>query len=332
MRSMALALVLSTGAVLTPTHVTTVHLPGHRLRCQDISYVYHGVYYMSDASNRRVDRIAVRTGQALSPLGNGLFSGPAGCRQFDFSREGPQGLFAQNHTLWVGDGSSVLRAFDLRTGQLLASVSTGGQFRADEIAGNHQAVLVTNPDDSSPFLTLVSQSTKQILRKIVLPGVTSYEQPQWNPITQQWFVNVFSQTGSPDGAVAVLARNGDLVRMIPTPGCNPGGLALNLRDRTMALGCDFGQASLIMSWDGTVLHALPDAAGTDEVWPVRGFFLFGSFQSGACVVVSRDGITVASVPSAHGGIGFHACAGAWLGHTLRAFVPGLPGVAIWDLN
>ena len=311
----------------------TVTLPGKPLRCVDLSYITpdHQWYLLADASNRRIDRIRVRdltAGPPIRPPASHRFTGCGQARKDIFDFEGPQGLFVQGGLLYAGNGDSSVLVFTWPGGRFIRAIGTGGTKRADELAGNGQAVLVTNPDESSPFLSLIGQSSLRIIRRITIPGATALEQPAWNPVLHRWMVAVFSVAGQQDGEVAVLTPGGHLARVIPTPGCNPSGLALNLRGGTMALGCDFGQPSLIVAWQGIPVNTLAPASGVDEVAPGNGVFYFGSFESGACVLVSWGGLPFASLPAAAKGVGFHACNG--VGHVHgTVFVPGLPGVAIW---
>jgi hypothetical protein len=289
--------------------------------CVDLSMVSGGVYYVSDASNRQVTRMRLGSGQLLRPLGAGLFTGPAGCEQFDFAHEGPQGLLVLRGDLWAGNGDSTVKVLDLASGRLEASISTGGTARADEMATNGSTVLVTNPDDPAPFLTLIDAHSYQVVRHLTIPGAVSLEQPV--SLGGRWFVSVPATSSRPGGEIAVLAADGTLERTIPVGDCGPGGLAAGAG--LLAVGCSPGQPSLLLRPDGTVARALPTVSGVDEVWfdPTRRVFDFGNFTGQGCQVVTMAGTLLGSIP---GGLGFHACA-SWAGRWVLP-VTGA-GVQIW---
>lgn len=302
------------------TTITGRGVPPAGQWCVDISYYDNALrrYYLSDASNRRIDVVDARTNRLLPPIGAGDFSGPAGCLSFDFSQEGPQGIVTDSlGQLWAGNGDSVIHVYRARSGRPVATVNTGGTRRADELAYDRRdgLVIATNPDEAldggTPFVTLINARTHKVVRRFHIRGATALEQPQWNRRDGLFYLSVPTTTSLPGGEVAVINPHlrHPVVRVIPAGDCQPGGLSIDARAQVMALGCGT-DAAVMNIWDGSMTR-IPQINGTDEVWFARsrsdhGRFYFGDYTGSGLGVTTADGTFLMNIPVS--GAGFHAAA------------------------
>jgi DNA-binding beta-propeller fold protein YncE len=108
---------------------------------------------------------------------------------------GPNGIVVvhDRDELWVGDGNSSVKVIDLRTDSIVASISTGGANRADEIAYDQKdkLILIANDADAPPFATLIDTQTRTVVGKIRLDDATNgVEQPVWDPATHLFYMSI----------------------------------------------------------------------------------------------------------------------------------------------
>lgn len=89
---------------------------------------------------------------------------------------GPNGTLIAGHQLWAGDYPSTIRVFDLSVSisspPEIAAIDTGGTLRANEMDYDPKdhIVLVTNSNDTPPFVNLVSTKTLTITKQVVFDG------------------------------------------------------------------------------------------------------------------------------------------------------------------
>jgi hypothetical protein len=316
------------------TTITGPGVPPAGQWCVDISYYDKALrrYYLSDASNRRIDVVDARKNRLLPPIGAGDFTGPAGCLSFDFSQEGPQGIITDSlGQLWAGNGDSRVHVYNARTGRPLAVVNTGGTRRADELAYDRRdkLLIVTNPDESldggTPFVTLISAVRHRVVTRFEVPGALTIEQPAWNPRDGKFYMSVPATGRLPGGEVAVISPKARKVTATyPAGDCGPGGLAIDVRAQVMAIGC--GTTAALMNLCDGEMTRIPQISGADEVWFSRHRFYFGSYAKPSLGVVTANGRFVANIPVS--GAGFHAAAA---GHR-EVFIPesGLGIVVLRD--
>lgn len=282
----------------------------------DISWVdpQTQTYYLADHTNNGVDAINAKTDAFEGLIGAGDFSGTgANSTSSQKSVCGPFGVAGPNGVLvlhvggvtqlWVGNGvtssspTSTVKVFDLSTpssGTLAASISTGGQCRADELAYDpvDHVVIIANDADSPPFLSLISVNANpandKVLGKIPFTNaIDGIEQSAWNPANGMFYVNIPqipTTNGSWMGEVAVInPRTMKVTQTFPVPACSPAGLAINVKRQQMLLGCS-GDAiggdtvngvtysgnpavSYIMSArNGRIVSRFSQVGGSDEVW------------------------------------------------------------------
>ncbi|HEU5443336.1 MAG TPA: hypothetical protein VFU61_05890 [Steroidobacteraceae bacterium] len=318
--------------------IGAIQVPGAALESFDIGFVNDGgVYALADRSNGGLDFIDSATGRFL-----GRASGFVGYSAAGGSDEsGPNGVVAVGRDeFWAGDGNSTVKAVDLRTRKVIASISTGGKKRADELAydpRDHLVIAVNNADDP-PFVSFISTRTRKVVGRLELRRASDgAEQPVWNPASGLVYLSIPSlDRVEAHGAVAVIdPRTYRLVKLMPVEACMPAGLALGPHD-DLLLGCSddavaagFPARSFVMSAaTGRIVASLPQVGGSDEVWsdPKAGrYYLAAAANTGGPVlgvVDSRSNRWIGNWPT-----GPHAHSVAADPATGKVFVPIAAGSA-----
>jgi DNA-binding beta-propeller fold protein YncE len=296
----AMATLIVCGSVWAGSYtlVTLIAIPGVPLASFDISWVdpTTHTYYLADRSNAGVDIISTKDQTFVKRIEG--FVGFKGKNEVS----GPDGLVLvpDRHELWVGDGDSTVKVVDLQAGAVVATIPTGGTKRADELDYDptHHIVLIANPDEDPPFVTLISTATRTVLGKIVFSEATDgIEQPVWEPATQRFYQAVPETKTNPGGAIAVI----DPVAMkvtheIPLTLCFPHGLAVGPNDE-MVVGCSKGKDArsiIINVRTGAVVATLSDVGGSDQVWYNPGdqrYYLAARANPGGPVLGIIDALT-----------------------------------------
>jgi DNA-binding beta-propeller fold protein YncE len=329
----ALLLVLTTGAGAQAVRpVAVIDIPGASLESFDISWVdaTTQTYYLADRSNAGVDVIDAKAHTFVKRIGG--FVGFRG--KNDVS--GPAGvvLVPERHELWVGDGDSTVKVVDLQAGTVVATISTGGSKRADELDYDpvDQLIVVTNPDDDPAFITFISTQTRTVLGTLAFPDATDgIEQPVWDPGTQRFYQAVPETKAHPGGAVAVVdPRARTVTALYPVTSCQPHGLAVGPTEELL-LGCSAGKdaRSIILNVrTGTVVSTLTEVGGSDQVWYNPGdqrYYLAARENPGGPVLGVIDARThrwLTNIPTAK-----NAHSVAVNAVTNEAFVPLTPNPA-----
>jgi DNA-binding beta-propeller fold protein YncE len=317
--------------------IGTLQVPGQPLASFDIGFVNaSGVYALSDRSNAGLDFFQAASGRFLGRAGG--FKGYSKAAGTD--EAGPNGVVAVGRDeFWAGDGDSTVKAVDLRTKQVIASIPTGGKKRADELTYDpreHLIIAVNNADDP-PFVSFISTRTRKVLGRIVLKRASDgAEQPLWNPASGLVYLSIPSLDGNKArGAIAVInPRTRHLIKLMPVAKCMPAGLALGPHDHLL-LGCSddavaagFPARSLVMSAaSGKLIGSLP-VGGSDEVWSdlkAGRYYLAAVANTGGPVLGVADSRTnrwIGNLPT-----GPHAHSVAADSATGRVFVPIAAGSA-----
>ena len=257
-----------------------------------------GVYALSDRSNGALDFFDAASGRFL-----GRATGFVGySKSAGFDAAGPNGVVAVGRSeFWAGDGDSTVKAVDVRTRKVIASISTGGRKRADEIAydpRDHLVIAVNNADDP-PFVSFISTRTRRLVGRLELKRASDgAEQPVWNPASGLVYLSIPSLDGvKSKGAVAVIdPRTRKLLQLMPVAKCMPAGLALGPRDELL-VGCSddgisagFPARSFVMSAaTGRIVARLPQVGGSDEVWsdPKAGRYYLAAVANTGGPVLGR---------------------------------------------
>jgi hypothetical protein len=157
--------------------ITTILVPGFG-NGFDISWVDSeaGRYYLTDRGNAtatppvppRIDVIDTRRLKLLAPIpthaaGNGVVA-------IRTSHDGDDSDEGANE-LWVGDSKSNVEVIDLASRSIVADIFTGGTGRADELAYDPRdhIVIVANDQDTPPFVTFISTTTRTVLGSLAYP-------------------------------------------------------------------------------------------------------------------------------------------------------------------
>jgi hypothetical protein len=228
---------------------TVINPPGGgKFTSFDISFVdtTRNLYILGDRTNAGVQVVNTITNQIIMTAGAGLFTGNTG----NNNTSGPDGVMTVpiRNEIWAGDGDSSLKFLSLATGGLIAQVSTGGQFRVDEMCFDsfHNIGFVANNADSPPFITAVSLRTHAIIGQIFFDGTLQngggvgvnatdgVEQCQFNPRDGKIYVSVPEVAGPGDnsapGAVARITPLTLQIEAVVTAGfgdCSgPQGMAI----------------------------------------------------------------------------------------------------------
>ena len=283
--------------------IGTLPVPGQPLTSFDIGFVNaDGVYALADRSNGGLDFFDAASGRFL-----GRATGFRGHSAAGNDVSGPNGVVAVGrHEFWAGDGHSTVKAVDLRTKKIIASIATGGKKRADELAydpRDHLLIAVNNADDP-PFVTFIDTRTHDVVGRLQLEHASDgAEQPLWNPASGLIYLSIPELDGiASHGAVAVIdPRTRSLVKLMPVAKCMPAGLALGPHDELL-LGCSddaikagFPARSFVMNAaTGRVVASLPKVGGSDEVWsdPAAGrYYLAAVANTGGPVLGVVDSTT-----------------------------------------
>ena len=206
--------------------VTAIAIPGNPLQSFDISWVNpdRAEYYLADRANSGVDIIDTRHKVFKKTIGGfvGIKLNKAGTA-VDNNHSGPDGVVSRGKCLYVGDGDSTLKVIDLNKGKIVATRSTGGTTRLDEMAltDDGDFLLAANNAEDPPYATLfrifddddcdsLDTGTKISVDSSVIPGGfgLSLEQPAWDPKTQRFYTSIPVIADNPTGS-----------------GCNYGQLA-----------------------------------------------------------------------------------------------------------
>jgi len=187
----------------------------------DISFVdpLLNIYILADRTGNAIDVIDTTTNTLILQAGKGVFRGSTG----NNDTSGPDGVLIVNHReIWAGDGDSTMKVLSLSTGQLLASISSGGANRVDEMCHDpvHGIVLAANnAEDPFPFVTFFSVRGKTALKRITFDGTNNapiatngIEQCQWSPRTGLFYITVPEINGPGKGP--------------PNANQTPGGVAV----------------------------------------------------------------------------------------------------------
>jgi len=262
-----------------------------------------GNIFIADRSNASVDIFSGSNTPDLTFLGRtpAIFTGQTG----NNSTSGADGVLTVTTggvtTLYAGDGNSTLKVFNVTTTATTASatlaqapISTGGQFRVDEMAFSplSSQVLAANNADLPAFGSLFSTTNgghppvALIGAQIKISGQPvdgGLEQPAWNPQTSvnggaSFWISVPTLTaaaGNP-GGVAQIGTNGQVLATkdfqnlpgISSGGCSPAGLAVALNGN-MLVGCNIaGTQAILLDKNGNLLNIVGAGTlgGTDEIW------------------------------------------------------------------
>jgi hypothetical protein len=262
----------------------------------DISFVDPKIhtYVLGDRTSNAVDVVNTHD-LTLTQIGKGLFTGATG----NNNTSGPDGvIIIHSSEVWAGDGNSTVKVFDLSTGTLKHTISTGGTDRADEecFDAADNLVMVANNADSPPFGSIISATDYTVKSKTKFTWSTNgAEQCSWSPRTGKFYITI-------PGVVTPDNGTGEVDQIEPSTGavlnrwpidptkCNtPQGMAVGPGHQIM-VGCNDASGLsptsgiIIDDRDGSIIATIPNESGPDEVYYNEGdgqYFLARSSASGS---------------------------------------------------
>jgi DNA-binding beta-propeller fold protein YncE len=294
----------------TTVKLAKIPIPGKPLRVFDISWVdsASGHYYLADRSNAAIDVIDETNNSVISQIGG--FVGFRGSNDIS----GPDGVVTtfSNRELWAGDGDSTVKVIDLTAGKVVATISTGGKNRADEMSFDPKdnILMVANNADDPPFGTMISVSTRSVLGTITFSDSTNgAEQSQYDPATGMFYISIPATNASPGGEIDVISPSSKtIVAKYALNNCGPNGLALGPGNQLLA-GCgNPHRAVVIDKTNGAVLGDFSNVGGADEVWYNPGdnryYLAETAFQNLGVI----DAGSLTSLGEVQSGVGAHSVA------------------------
>lgn len=276
----ALAFVMATTATALahetpPMYQQIALIPVSGLNSFDISFVERSsqTYYLADRSNKGVDFFDAATNTFETRVTG--FVGPSTSND----TAGPNGIVVlpDRHELWAGDGDSTVKVIDLGSRTIVATIPTGGENRADELAYDRRdkILLVANDAEKVPFVSFIDTRTRMVVGTVKFPDATNgLEQPVWDPATRLFYLSVPQLGDDPrNGGIAVLdPRARSLVHTFPVTDCEPAGLALGPKQHLL-LGCSGdgitgwqAQVQVMNARNGHIVKVITQVGGADQVW------------------------------------------------------------------
>jgi DNA-binding beta-propeller fold protein YncE len=315
-------------------------VPGNPLHF-DISWVDQETerYFLAEAGNGSVDVFDAENNLFLGRIGG--FHGAAApndpCGRIDGM--GPSGVMVTpNNNLWATDAHGTVKVFDLSNAQPpfhltpIATISTGAQCRADELAFDPKdhLVIVGNPAETPPFATLISSNPPyNLVGQIPFPGAGGLEQSLWDSQLHggRFLVNV-PGTGNSGMVAAIDPTTIAVETTYATPGCAGSGLALGPFQHLL-VGCSSGPELILNALNGHILSTIAEISSADEVWYNSGDGRFYAASNNAAnpVLGVIDAETTTFLQALPSGPGAHSVSA--FRETNHIFVPiGIPTVTI----
>lgn len=289
--------------------IDKIAIPGKPLKAWDIAWVDSpsAKYYLADRTNAAVDVVDETTDRVIAQIG-----GFVGAKKSS-DTSGPDGVVVtfSNRELWAGDGDSTVKVIDLTTNTIVATISTGGKFRADEMTYDPKdnVVVAANNADDPPFASIISVASRKVLKKIEFANSTNgAEQPVYDAQTGMVYLSVPATQASPGGEMAVIDPVGmSVVASYPLNNCGPNGAALGPGNQLLA-GCgNAGRSVIIDKTNGAVLADFTTVGGSDEVWfnPGDNRYYLADSAAQNLGVIDAGSLTGWNVQS---GVGAHSVA------------------------
>jgi hypothetical protein len=219
----------------------------------DQGIAINGAYYQTDRDNGLVQIVDLHSGITAGQLSN--FSGRVtllidGVNKTSNDYGGPNGLayIPERSELYIGDGFGKVQVHNLFTRQRIASISTGGQYRCDELAysSKYGIVMVTNGAEDIPFVSFIDITTQKVVRKYIfnvtgLIPTNGLEGPSYDSYNDLFYQAIPETDGQPNGIIGVFSPiNYTLIRTIVQPPCNAHA-AIPITADTVALCCSADQ-------------------------------------------------------------------------------------------
>jgi hypothetical protein len=291
--------------------LSTVTVPGTPAAnwCYDGATVDDGTYYLSDDDNKAIDVIHDGNHPAIAlPIGKGTFTGPGGCRSYNYDVQGPNGVVVAHDQIFVANGDSSVLVYSTG-GKFITKIPTQGHLRADEMTyDQHDGwVIVANGAErdfskkDAPFLSFLStkkgKNDDRVVKKLSFPHAAGLEQPMWDPSNGKLYVAVTASDKNKGGEVDEIDPATLKITPIATPDCGDAGLAIATRT-IMAVGCGNGK-QIVLNMQTHHITRVPVTA-VDIVAATDHFLYYASYgsltQAPQLAVVDLQGHLVQTIP------------------------------------
>jgi len=322
--------------------IAVMDVPGNKLDNFDIGYVDSNAsrYYLADRSNAAIDIFDTQKRTFIGRVGGFVGIKTVNGRAAN-NISGPNGvaLDADKHQLWVGDGDSTVKVIDVaaKPAKLVATISTGGKGRADELTVDTKdgLVLVGNNADKPTFVSLISTKPDHaVMAKIEMPDATDgIDQPTYVPEMGLFYasVPVWKQEKNHGGLAVIDPTTLKFVKLIPLDDCMPAG-SFHGPGTKMIVGCSAGSATrtpgmmpatlIVDVKTEKVIKIIREVGGEDEVWynPAAHRYYTGSRdQPGGAVLGVIDADNDSWIENVPSGLNGHSVAAD--AKTQMIFVP-----------
>jgi DNA-binding beta-propeller fold protein YncE len=258
-----------------------IKLPGiQKVQRFDIGWVDHPsqTYYLADRTNKQIDVIDARTDKFVQALAHGHFVGFTG----NNDTSGPNGILViqSSHELWAGDGPShdpvcsvspcsTVKVIDLKATppEIVATISTGGMARADEMAfdPDDHILVVANDADDPPYLTFISTDTRKVLGTLAFHDADNgLEQSVWDSATRRFYLNV-PNTGGDSYIAQIDPRTRTITNKFHVDTCEGAGLDITPHQH-LIVGCQTQETLVVDARTGTIVALTTQVGGSDQVW------------------------------------------------------------------
>ena len=235
------------------THVDTPVLFGQTASI-DILVIDQSAHslYVADRTDVGVDVLDVSTPRARYVRTLILKSGPNGIV-----------LAPDLNELFSANNDSTVVVFDLKSGKQVASVSTGGKGRADELDYDPKDHKVYVANSSDGFVSVIDAKSNTVVKKFDKVSSGSIEQPRYDPADGMFYLTL-----SDDNAIVQFDPSKDemVKRFDVGVTCGPQGIAINPQTNQALLGCNDKKKQQAVLWDiaaGKVISTFSQAGAGD---------------------------------------------------------------------
>ena len=233
----AMAMIVSPAGAEELKQVGTIAFPGDPIDQFAVLTIDQtsGLGYLADKDNKAVVVFDTKTDKFVSRIGGFVGLTKRG------TQSGPNGVLVVGGELWVSDGDSTIKVVEIASGKIAATISTGGERRANGMAYDPQnkIVLVVNSDDKPPFINLISAPDRKVVAKIPVPqSAENLERSAWHAPSGMFYTVIpVLQSDQAKGIIAQTdSKNGKLIKLHELDGCHPHSLQI-VSDTTIFLGC-----------------------------------------------------------------------------------------------
>jgi DNA-binding beta-propeller fold protein YncE len=245
-RSSRLVLTAAALAVAGPVHaqalkqVATIQVPGEPINNYGVLAIDQttGLGYLADKDNKAVVVFDTKTDKYVTRITGFVGMTPNG------NAAGPNGLVIVRggSELWVSDGDSTIKAVDLKTNTITATIATGGKLRANAMAvdSDRRVVIVANSNEQVPFFSLIStEPGHKVVAKLPVPqSAENLERSAWHAPSGTFYtaIPVFSADKSKGLLAQTDPKSGTIVKLHELERCHPHSLSI-VSETTIFLGC-----------------------------------------------------------------------------------------------